>query len=665
MKQFILFLFLIFLGFTSTVQSQFITVDDTMSVQELVEDVLISGSCANVSNFDSGTGTVFNGIGYFDGNGSDFPFSEGIVLSTGSASAAIGPNDNGGFGSQNTDAPADPDLDLAVPTTDERQDRTFISFDFVPFVNEISFNFVFASEEYDGGFQCTYTDAFAFLLIDSDDNVQNLAVLPGVAPPNNLVSVTNVHPDVPGSCGPQNQEFFGQYNDGAAAATSPTEFIGQTAVISATGNVIPGETYRMKLVIADDRDGIYDSAVFLEGGSFNLGANLGDDITIEAGTASCNDQTVTLDVSESSSNAIGFAWYQDGVLIPGETDPVYIVTEEGLYTVEVEYNANCIATDDVLIEFAPQPVANDPQDIFICDDGVTPIIYDLTENDDDVLGGQDATMFNISYHETLESAEMDMAPIPNPDMYPPTSNPQTIFVRIEDSASENCFDTAQFEIQSFLVLIGELEDLVDCDVDNNGSVIFDLSVNDDNALDGQDATLLTVTYHASQTDADLDDNPIGPNYMSTTSTETIFVRVEHNLYQDCYESGSFEIQFFQQPEIASQPIDLELCDDGTETGDFNLEENTPIVLGGQDSTQFTITYHELQVDADTGDNPIPNSTTYSNIENPQTIYVRIENNDNVDCYETSTFVLSFFQVSIGALVVAQHFSILQKMTIML
>ena len=649
MKQVLLFLFLLFLGFTSSVHSQFITVDDSMSVQELVEDVLISGSCANVSNFNSGTGTVFNGIGYFDGNGSDFPFAEGIVLSTGSATAAVGPNDTGGFGSQNTDAPADPDLDLAVPTTDARQDRTFISFDFVPFVNEISFNFVFASEEYDGGFQCTYTDAFAFLLTDSEGNVQNLAVLPGVAPPNNIVSVTNVHPDVPGSCGPQNEEFFGQYNTGAAAATSPTEFIGQTTVISAMGNVNPGETYRMKLVIADDRDGVYDSAVFLEGGSFNLGANLGDDITIEAGTASCNDQTVTLDVSESSANAISFAWYQDGVLIPDETDPVLVVTEEGVYTVEVEYNVNCVATDDVLIEFAPQPVANAPQDIQLCDDGVTPVVFNLTENDDDVLGGQDATMFNISYHETMENAEMDMAPIPNPDMYPPTANPQTIFVRIEDAATESCFDTAQFEIQSFFVSIGELDDLIECDTDNNGTVIFDLSVNDDNALDGQDPNEFTVSYHNTQADADTGDNPIGPNYNSTVSTETIFVRVENNTNQTCYESGSFQIQFFQQPIIASQPQDLELCDDGTGNGDFNLESNTPIVLGSQDPNQFTVTYHETQVDADMGENPITDSNTYSNTENPQTIFVRIENNDNTDCYETSTFILSFFQVTIGVL----------------
>ena len=51
MKQVLLFLFLLFLGFTSSVHSQFITVDDSMSVQELVEDVLISVSPSGLHLF--------------------------------------------------------------------------------------------------------------------------------------------------------------------------------------------------------------------------------------------------------------------------------------------------------------------------------------------------------------------------------------------------------------------------------------------------------------------------------------------------------------------------------------------------------------------------------------------------------------------------------------
>ncbi|MAO07204.1 MAG: hypothetical protein CL596_00665, partial [Alteromonas sp.] len=55
-----------------------ITVDETLTTQELVENYLVSGTCSQVSNFLQSTGTNFgdvNGIAAFDGNGSDFPFA--------------------------------------------------------------------------------------------------------------------------------------------------------------------------------------------------------------------------------------------------------------------------------------------------------------------------------------------------------------------------------------------------------------------------------------------------------------------------------------------------------------------------------------------------------------------------------------------------------------
>ncbi|WP_114491817.1 choice-of-anchor L domain-containing protein [Candidatus Ulvibacter alkanivorans] len=355
-----LLLFAPILGFSQ------IVVDDTFTVQQLVEDVLINSSCAEVSNFNSDTGSVFNGIGFFEANGSDFPFESGVVLSTGAATEAVGPNDQGGFESEDTDAPADPDLDMAIPTTDERQDRTFIEFTFVPSVSAISFNFLFASEEYDGGFQCTFTDAFAFLLFDASGNVTNLAVLPGVPPPNNIISVTNVHPEVPGSCGPMNEEFFGQYNDGPDP--SAIQFNGQTVVLTAMGDVNPGEEYRIKLVIADDRDGIYDSAVFLEAGSFDIGnVDLGDDIVLGDPEAQCEGEIITLDAGENPDAS--YTWFKDGVEIPGETDSTLDVSTTGLYRVDVTLTSggDCTASDEILVEFFPVPEFDLGPDVLACD----------------------------------------------------------------------------------------------------------------------------------------------------------------------------------------------------------------------------------------------------------------------------------------------------------
>ena len=57
--------------------------------------------------------------------------------------------------------------------------------------------------------------------------------------------------------------------------------------MEATSVVTPNTTYNIKLVIADDGDTLYDAAVFLEAGSFNLGGDLGADITIASQTAQC------------------------------------------------------------------------------------------------------------------------------------------------------------------------------------------------------------------------------------------------------------------------------------------------------------------------------------------------------------------------------------------
>ena len=63
----------------------------------------------------------------------------------------------------------------------------------------------------------------------------------------------------------------------------------------AQSEVVPNTNYTIKLVIADALDSAYDSAVFLEAGSFDLGGSLGEDVTIEGGSALCLGETITLD----------------------------------------------------------------------------------------------------------------------------------------------------------------------------------------------------------------------------------------------------------------------------------------------------------------------------------------------------------------------------------
>src|SRR5690606_13114102 len=139
----------------------------------------------------------------------------------------------------------------------------------MPLTDQMSFDFLFASEEY-GTYQCSYSDAFAFFLTNLTASTPpiNLALVPG-AVTETPIAVTTIRNNAHnGTCSSANPQFFGNYNGPTGSATN---FNGETVLMTASSPVIPGNIYHIKLVIADRNDNILDSAVFLGGGSFNIG----------------------------------------------------------------------------------------------------------------------------------------------------------------------------------------------------------------------------------------------------------------------------------------------------------------------------------------------------------------------------------------------------------
>jgi len=131
------------------------------------------------------------------------------VLVSGEADIIPGPEREDTEGPNSTDIgwPGDADLENAIPdvATGDSNDATIIEFDFVPVINSMSFEFIFAAEEY-GQFQCLFTDAFAFLLTGPDGVTTNLALVPETTDPISVFTVRdNVHN---GDCNSVNPEFF-------------------------------------------------------------------------------------------------------------------------------------------------------------------------------------------------------------------------------------------------------------------------------------------------------------------------------------------------------------------------------------------------------------------------------------------------------------------------
>ena len=339
------------------------------TVDELVTDVLIDSECNQAFNVTSSTGIDFgstNGIGYFESNGSSWPFEDGLIMTSGDVANAIGPESgvlvDGGF-----EWPGDGDLEAFIPglNAGDTNNASIIEFDFVPVTNNMSFDFIFAAEEY-GTFQCTFTDAFAFLLTDSSGNTTNLAIVPGTDDP---ISVLTVRDDqYNGACESVNAEWFANYYGpgGLPPLTSPTNFIGHTEVMTASATVIPNEVYTIKLVVADDGDTIYDSAVFIDGGSFDIGQlDLGDDILVSSGNALCEGQEIILDAGALPNNS-SIEWFMDGLLIDDANDVTLAVTETAFYSATITVdNTDCTYGDDILVEFFQSPIITPVNDNII------------------------------------------------------------------------------------------------------------------------------------------------------------------------------------------------------------------------------------------------------------------------------------------------------------
>ena len=255
-----------------------LVVDETMAPAELLNNVLLGGgvSVSNVTyNGVPAPATPQVGSGSFTYTGTELGLPAGIILSTGEISSAVGPADDN-FSSDPNGTGSDPDL-VAVAANDIN-DQAVLEFDFIPTGDSLSFRYVFASEEYPVFVCSQFNDAFGFFLSGPgisgpySNNAINIALIPDTDVPvtiNTVNSGTAGGSYDPATCAladpnwQANSVYFVDNEGGQHVA-----FGGYTVVLEAKALVQCGETYHIKLAIGDASDSAYDSAVFLEAGSF-------------------------------------------------------------------------------------------------------------------------------------------------------------------------------------------------------------------------------------------------------------------------------------------------------------------------------------------------------------------------------------------------------------
>ncbi len=250
---------------------------------------------------------------------SNIGFTEGIILSTGNTLNIPNPAGNQVDDGNNCGpnyATQCPDVQLQSLTPGNAiNDVTILEFDFQPLTDTVKFEYVFASEEYPE-YVCNFNDVFGFFVTGPNPAGgnyvnKNFALIPGTNLP---VSVNSINPGTPGAAsgggtcsGPgQSLAYSSLYTNNTG---STIIFDGFTKVLSVTIPVNICSVYHLKMGIANAKDGVFESAVFLKaysfGGSFNIPitASGGSNATTNGATI-CPGDTVTL----CAPNSYNYLW---------------------------------------------------------------------------------------------------------------------------------------------------------------------------------------------------------------------------------------------------------------------------------------------------------------------------------------------------------------------
>ncbi len=308
----------------------------------------------------------------------------------------------------------------------------------------------------------------------------------------------------------------------------------------------------------------------------------------------------------------------------------------------------CIAYTTLTIRVLPNPTpSTDAEDIELCDydnPGDQIEVFDITINEAYIINGELGV--SAAYYESLENATDEIDPIVNPTTYSNIElGQQTIYVRVTNDTT-GCFTIVTFDIiVNPLPDIGDVPDVIACEINTDGFFDFDLETVTSELLGTQDPANFTVTYHETQEDADNGENALVSPYTNLTNPQQLFVNITNNLTGCNITGAGFNIEV-QEAAIANGdgvPAELIICDDPNTANDgfaqFNLTDLDAQILDGQDPVNFTVTYYATIEDAEASTNPLP--TSFENTSNPQTIFVRVDNDTTVDdqCYDITDATL--------------------------
>ncbi len=397
------------------------------------------------------------------------------------------------------------------------------------------------------------------------------------------------------------------------------------------------------------------------------------------GGTECGNRQLTIDYTVYNTNSTDFlpagtpiAFYADETLV-AQSETIAVIPIDGqesgtiTFTVPNNIEADFILKtvvddigngtgiveeineenneDEVPFHLLVNPVITGLRNLETCD-VVGEEFFDLTE-----ATSQIDPIYELSFHFSEEDALNNRNPIDNPEIFQNTVNPQTIYIRV---SNPDCY-----LIDSFTV------EVLTCPLPDASIELPEISACRDRTL------LLPFTVYNLEATAPLPANtsvafytdgillglshtqqiiPIGgsengeielilPNSLPDIFTITAVVDDDGNgngaveELQEDNNSFSQSIAFESIPAIPNLP-NLLKCDTGFDSAIFDLTVQDDLIRTGPDDV---VQYFTTPEDAFLNSNPISNPAEYQNDSDPQTIYVRLENEI---CFATASFLLT-------------------------
>ncbi|HJN63756.1 MAG TPA: choice-of-anchor L domain-containing protein [Flavobacteriales bacterium] len=400
-KSFCLLIFIFLISSILFAQVQINTSGNYSNSSYLIDNAFIGNGVVTSNHSFSGDPSQ---IGFFHDSLGLIGMDSGFVLTTGIADSIdnltnpfIMGTDLLGFGDPDllTIANSVPALIGQTFTVISTADAVILEFDFVPSSDTVRFKYVFASEEYLTFVNTQYNDVFAFLVsgpgitgpYSSPINFPNGAI--------NIANIPNLSPTLPITVSTVNNLTNSQYynNDSLSIVSA---FNGFTDVFTAQVSVIPCETYHIKLAIADGSDGVYDSGVFFEAGSFN---------STEPGSP--NVQVITTDVLLCNGDSSGTAT----ICVQGGVAP-YVINWSGVNPNALSAGTYTVTVTDAVGNVGAQNfIINEPTAI---SSNITQAIFDLEAN---AMGGTPNYTYQWLFANILVGTNATYTPTQNGNYY--------------------------------------------------------------------------------------------------------------------------------------------------------------------------------------------------------------------------------------------------------